>query len=121
MYVSKKWIGKRAYPIFLCSNYPSSLHFPLLFSLSTLHFLLYSNSKLLPVFARYTTIVLLEAFIEIALIHKADFETNLCDRIFSFEDKICGNTHFLVHKVLVWTNAQNLFHSTVELRVAHLH
>ena len=56
----------------------SSFHF----TLYTLFFPLTS----LPVFAWYATIVLLEAFIEIALIHKTDFETNLGDGIFSFED-----------------------------------
>ena len=112
MYVSKKWIGKRAYPIFLYVGVPP---------LYTLYFILLFTQELLPVLAWYATIILLETFVEIALIHEADLETNFSDRIFSFKDKFCGNTHFLVHKVLVWTNAQNLFHSTVELRVAHLH
>ena len=56
--------------------------FTLLFILYTLFFPLTS----LPIFAWHATIVLLEAFVEIALIHKADFETNLGDGIFSFED-----------------------------------
>ena len=114
MYVSKKWIGKRAYPIFILYGCLFSLHlisytlfailyslkahqlrsfffqpytllftlYSLYFTLSTFHFPLTS----LPVFAWHATIVLLEAFVEIALIHKADFETNLGDGIFSFED-----------------------------------
>ena len=119
MYVSKKWIGKRAYPIFLYVGVSPlyTLYFILLFTLSTLLF----TQELLPVLAWYATIILLETFVEIALIHEADLETNFSDRIFSFKDKFCGNTHFLVHKVLVRTYTQNLFHSSVELRVSHLH
>lgn len=41
---------------------------------------------LLPILTWHATIILLEAFVEIALIHKADFETNLGDGIFAFED-----------------------------------
>ena len=58
-------------------------------TLYSLYFILYSFHfplTSLPVFAWHATIVLLEAFVEIALIHKADFETNLGDGIFSFED-----------------------------------
>ena len=105
MYVSKKWIGKRAYPIFILYGCLFSLHLIFFYSLklisfavslSTLHFTLYTlyftlstfhfPLTSLPVFAWHATIVLLEAFVEIALIHKADFETNLGDGIFSFED-----------------------------------
>lgn len=84
MYVSKKWIGKRAYPIFLYVGVPSlyTLYFILLFTLSTLLL----TQELLPVLAWYATIILLETFVEITLIHKADLVTNLSDRIFSFKD-----------------------------------
>ena len=80
MYVSKKWIGKRAYPIFLYGGVPS---------LYTLHFILYPfyfTLNLFSVLAWYATVILLETFVEITLIHKADLETNLSDRIFSFKD-----------------------------------
>ena len=84
MYVSKKWIGKRAYPIFLYVGVPPlyTLYFILLFTLSTLLF----TQELLSVLAWYATVILLETFVEITLIHKADLETNLSDRIFSFKD-----------------------------------
>ena len=85
MYVSKKWIGKRAYPIFLYVGVPSfyTLYFTLLlFTLSTLLF----TQELLSVLAWYATVILFETFVEITLIHKADLETNLSDRIFSFKD-----------------------------------
>ncbi len=102
MYVSKKWIGKRAYPIFILYGCLFSLHLisytlfaksssasQFLFQPYTLLFILYSFHfplTSLPVFAWHATVILLEAFVEIALIHKADFETNLGDGIFSFED-----------------------------------
>ena len=91
MYVSKKWIGKRAYPIFILYGCLFSLHLIFFYSLKFISFavplftLLFPLTSL-PVFAWHATIVLLEAFVEIALIHKADFETNLGDGIFSFED-----------------------------------
>ena len=102
MYVSKKWIGKRAYPIFILYGCLFSLHLisytlfaksssasQLLFQPYTLLFILYSFHfplTLLPVLTWHATVILLEAFVEIALIHKADLETNLGDGIFSFED-----------------------------------
>ena len=89
MYVSKKWIGKRAYPIFLYVGVPSSLHL-------TLYSLIFPLKRL-SVLAWHATVILLEAFVEIALIQETDLETNFCDRVFSFKDKFCGNTHFFVH------------------------
>lgn len=58
-------------------------------TLYSLHFTLYSFHfplTLLPILTWHATVILLEAFVEIALIHKADLETNLGDGIFSFED-----------------------------------
>ena len=109
MYVSKKWIGKRAYPIFILYGCLFSLHlisytlfaksssalrflfqpYTLLFTLYSLLFILYYFHfplTLLPILTWHATVILLEAFVEIALIHKADLETNLGDGIFSFED-----------------------------------
>ena len=88
-----------------------SFHFTLytlLFILYSLYFTLYTllfPLTSLPVFAWYATVVLLETFVEITLIHKADLEANLGYGIFTFKDKFCGNTHFLVHKVFVRTYA----------------
>ena len=89
----------------------STFHFTLstlLFILYSLYFTLYTllfPLTSLPVFAWYATVVLLETFVEITLIHKADLEANLGYGIFTFKDKFCGNTHFLVHKVFVRTYA----------------
>lgn len=68
--------------IFLFAKAHQLRSFSFNLTLYSFHFPLTS----LPVFAWHATIVLLEAFVEIALIHKADFETNLGDGIFSFED-----------------------------------
>ncbi len=63
-----------------------TLYFTLYPFLFTLYPLLFTLLILLPILTWHATIILLEAFVEIALIHKADFETNLGDGIFSFED-----------------------------------